>query len=78
MKNYQELVNQEIQSAIQKHGDNQWGRHEFYAILKEEVDEAWDDIKSDAPQNQLEKEIIQIMAVCLRYLETRDRYREPR
>lgn len=63
--------------AWHSNGRLQWGRHEFYAILKEEVDEVWDDIKADSPQEQLEKEIVQIVAVCLRYFETKDRYREP-
>ena len=67
----------ELERAYSKHGRDQWGRHEFYAILKEEVDELWDDIKSDAPQTNLEKEAIQIAAMVFRYLETGDRYREP-
>lgn len=64
----------EVDRAYSKHGRGQWGRHEFYAILLEEVDEAWGDIKTDAPIDGLEKEIIQIAAVCVRYLETGDRY----
>lgn len=67
----------ELERAYAKHGAEQWGRHEFYGILKEEVDELWDDIKSDAPQETLEKELIQVAAMCLRYFETGDRYREP-
>lgn len=71
------LICAEIDRAYSKHGTLQWGRHEFYAITKEEFDEVWDDIKSDAPQEQLVKEIIQVAAMCIRYLETKDRYREP-
>jgi NTP pyrophosphatase (non-canonical NTP hydrolase) len=67
---------QELERAYRKHGRAQWGRHEFYAIMLEEVDEAWDAIKSDAPQHELEKELLQIAAMCVRYLETGDRYRE--
>lgn len=67
----------ELSRAYSKHGRDQWGRHEFYAIMKEEVDEAWDSIKKDLPQHELMKEIIQIAAMCIRYLETGDRYREP-
>ena len=67
----------ELEHAYAKHVRSQWGRHEFYAILKEEVDELWDDIKADAPQTNLEKEAIQIAAMVFRYLETGDRYREP-
>lgn len=71
-------IRAELGRAYSKHGRGQWGRHEFYAILKEEVDELWDDVKSDAPQEQLEKEAIQVAAIVFRYLETGDRYREPR
>ena len=65
----------ELARAYAKHGSEKWGRHEFYGVLMEEVDEAWDDIKDDMPSDQLRKEIIQIAAVCIRYLETGDRYR---
>ena len=64
----------ELDRAYEKHGSAQWGRHEFYAILKEEVDELWDDIKSDSPREKLEKEAIQVAAMVFRYLETGDRY----
>jgi NTP pyrophosphatase (non-canonical NTP hydrolase) len=67
----------ELERAYRKHGTAQWGRHEFYAILKEEVDELWDAIKRDLPQEEVEKELLQVAAMCFRYFETRDRYREP-
>ncbi|GEM_PF-6253003 len=63
--------------AYAKHGREQWGRHEFYAILEEELDEVWENIKKDKPQTELVEEILQVAAVALRYLETGDRYREP-
>jgi len=62
--------------AYEKHGKKLWGRHEFFGILQEEFDEVWDEIKADAPQANLKKEILQIIAVCYRYLNTGDRYRE--
>lgn len=68
-------IEEEIDRAYAKHGTDQWGRHEFYGIMKEEVDEVWDDIKRDAPAEDLEKEIIQVAAMCLRYFETGSRYR---
>lgn len=70
-------IAKELDHAYAKHGADQWGRHEFYGVLKEEVDELWDDIKSDSPQDTLEKELVQVAAMCFRYFETRDRYREP-
>lgn len=71
-----ELIAAELDRAYAKHGTEQWGRHEFFAILKEEVDEVWDNIKADGRQDELQHEIIQVAAVAFRYLETGDRYRE--
>jgi hypothetical protein len=42
-------------------------RHEAFAILKEEVDELWDDIKSDSHANAHE-EAVQVAAVALRLI----------
>lgn len=67
----------ELDRAYAKHGREQWGRHEWYAILLEEVEEAWDAIKRDLPQHEVEKELVQVAAMCFRYYETQDRYREP-
>ncbi len=70
-------IERELDHAYSKHGDAPWGRHEFYAILKEEVDELWDDIKRDNPIEGLMNEAIQVAAMCVRYLETDDRYAGP-
>lgn len=64
----------EIDRAYEKHGKDLWGRHEFYGIIKEEIDEVFDAIKKNESQEKLEKEIIQVAAMCMRYLETGDRY----
>ena len=37
----------ELAHAYAKHGARPWSRHEFYAVLKEEVDELWDAVKQD-------------------------------
>lgn len=74
----QELVARiatELDRAYAKHGTAPWGRHEFYAILIEEVEELWDAIKRDLPKAELEKELVQVAAMCFRYFETGDRYR---
>lgn len=68
-------IGKELDRAYAKHGRDAWGRHEFFAILKEEVDELWDDIKADAPDESLYKELVQVAAMCFRYYETGDRYR---
>ena len=64
------LVTSELDRAYAKHGDEPWSRHEFYAILLEEVDELWDDIKADKPLDLVMKELVQVAAMCLRYAET--------
>jgi len=69
---------EELDHAYSKHGDDQWGRHEFYAILLEEVDELWTAIKDDMEQDEVVAELTQIAAMCFRYYETGDRFREPR
>lgn len=69
-------ISNELDRAYTKHGKEQWGRHEFYGVIKEEFDEMWEDIKGDHESDRLEKEIIQIAAMCFRYLETGNRYRE--
>lgn len=71
------LIVEEVDRAYRKHGRDQWGRHEFLGIILEEFEEMKQDIMADARQDILEKEIIQVAAMCLRYLETGDRYREP-
>lgn len=69
-------VEQQVRKAYRKHGRDPWGRHEFYGVLKEEIDELWDVIKADGPSEDLLNEMLDVMAVCQRYAETRDRYRE--
>ena len=66
-------IEYELIKAYDKHGRELWGRHEFYGVLKEEVDEAWDAIKADAAGFLLEQELIQVAAMVVRFLETGDR-----
>lgn len=67
------LVLTELERAYAKHGREPWSRHEFYAILLEEVEEAWAEIKGDGSAEELTKEIVQVAAMCIRFLETGDR-----
>jgi hypothetical protein len=46
--------------------------HEAYAVIKEEVDELWDEIKKSKEvigNNKIKKELIQIGAMVVRYLD---------
>ncbi len=67
-------IEEELTRAYSKHGAPQWGRHEFYAILKEEVDETWDSIKADEPMERLYSEAISVAAMVVRFFETGERY----
>ncbi len=71
-------IARELSRAYGKHGMDHWGRHEFYGILLEEVEELWAAIKSDAPTEELESELVQVAAMCFRYFETGNRYRQDR
>lgn len=65
------LVMQEGQRVDKKQGRPFASEHEFYGVLKEEVEEAWQIIKqkeTDRNYRELENELIQIMTVCYRYL----------
>ena len=42
--------------------------HEGYAVLKEEVDELWDEVKAGGNANRLRSEAIQVGAMALRFL----------
>lgn len=74
---FRDRVEAELSRAYAKHGREPWSRHEFFAILREEVDELWDAIKQDQPIEQVLAEAAQIACVCQRYAETGDRYRGP-
>ena len=47
--------------------------HEGYAVIKEEVDELWDAIKGEKgikPDIFQRAEVIQIMAMCIKFMES--------
>ncbi|GAG04818.1 unnamed protein product, partial [marine sediment metagenome] len=43
-------------------------RHEGYAVIKEELDELWDNIKADATEDLIIEEAVQVGAMVLRFL----------
>lgn len=65
-----DAIESELDRAYLKHGRAPWSRHEFYAILLEEVDELWDTIKHDEPRDRIRSELIQVAAMCFRFWET--------
>ena len=59
-----ELVLAELKQARGKFG-NFHNQHEGYAVIKEELDELWDDVKSNINAH---KEAIQIAAMAVRFI----------
>jgi hypothetical protein len=63
---YLEAIKNEYERATRLHGPFN-SPHEGYGVLKEEVDELWDDIKNNR-NAQSREEAIQVAAMCLRFL----------
>jgi hypothetical protein len=57
----------ELDRATKKFGPMR-SAHEGYAILKEEVDELWDDVKANAPVSQMRTEAVQVAAMAIRFI----------
>ena len=68
-KTFQELVQEEVKKAEKKHPSfNSF--HEGYAVILEEVDELWEEIKKKTSERDLVNlrlELIQIAAMCHRF-----------
>ena len=70
---YKLEIQKEAQRVEEKYQRDYSSHHEFYAVLLEEVQEVWDEIKKKNPdKSKLRKEVIQIGSVCLRYYEQID------
>ena len=67
--NIASMIKDECARAVKKHPTPMRSPHEGYAILLEEVDELWDEIKAQKPDvDKMEKEAIQIGAMALRFV----------
>lgn len=60
-------VEEELERASAEFGPFR-SPHEGYAILKEEVDELWDDVKCSAPTECMRAEAIQVAAMAVRFV----------
>jgi len=71
MQDFVDLQQQELAKARANHGDRT-SAHEAYAVLLEEVDEFWEEVRKKRvardPQNML-KELVQIAACAQRAAE---------
>jgi hypothetical protein len=61
----QEISN-ELERATRAYGPFN-SPHEGYAVILEELDEMWDEIKANN-FNRSKEEVIQVAAMCVRYL----------
>lgn len=60
------LIREELMSARQRYGQFH-GPHEGYAVIKEEVDELWDDVKTNNAAGAY-KEAIQVAAMAASFI----------
>ena len=62
-----ELMTAEAEKGFMKHGQFN-SRHEGYAVIKEELEELWDDIKGDVSIGLIREEAVHTGAMILRFL----------
>ncbi len=65
-----EIIEDELETATRKFGSFA-SAHEGYAIIREEVDELWDEIKSDKLPYSRERQLTeakQVAAMAARYI----------
>jgi NTP pyrophosphatase (non-canonical NTP hydrolase) len=71
MTKFNELVKAELKRARQQHGPI-LSVHEGYAVILEELDEVWDEVKkktSEQNLNNLFKELVQVSAMAQKMAE---------
>jgi hypothetical protein len=61
-------VAKEIKSAVSKFPDFH-SPHEGYAVIKEELDELWDDIKKEQNHAKMYNEAKQVAAMAMRFMD---------
>jgi hypothetical protein len=70
MSQFTELVEAELSRARAKHAPEMNNAHEAYAVIFEELDEFWDEVRAQKhdPAKML-KELVQTAAMCARAAE---------
>ncbi len=63
------LIEEELKKIKARYSKDYNSRHEGYAILKEEVDELWDEIKRNGSKRDLQSEAVQVAAVAIRFIQ---------
>ena len=70
-RHFQDLVSEELVKARGQHGPTN-SIHEGYAVILEELDEVWDEVKKktrDRDLNDLLKELVQVAAMAQKMAE---------
>ena len=62
-------VSQELEYARFKHPEPYHSGHEGCAIIREEFEELWDEVKKDMPLDRQRAEAIQVAATAIRYVQ---------
>jgi len=62
------LIDEELTRSNKKHRDHFASTHEAYAVIKEEVEEFWEDVKSDNMAGCI-SEAVQIAAMAIKFLQ---------
>ena len=62
-----EMILNELSFATSKFGKFN-STHEGYAVILEELDELWENIKFNGTKDELKKEAVQVAAMGLRFL----------
>src|ERR1700704_4221077 len=66
----------EYERAAARHGAFSSG-HEAYAVIREELDELWDEVKSTDGMGRACEEAVQVAAMALRFLDLPGETRRP-
>lgn len=63
------LIEDEVKRAKQKHPGDFHSAHEGHSVIREELDELWDEVKRDGGGRDLAafKEALQVAAMAVRY-----------
>lgn len=62
-----DLVKAELIIATKRHGTFN-STHEGYAVILEELDELWDEVKANSDTPRLRNEATQVAAMAIRFL----------
>jgi hypothetical protein len=63
------LIEDELKKVKSKYDKDFNSTHEGFAVLKEEVDELWDEVKQDGSKRELQAEAVQVAAMAIRFIQ---------